>query len=72
MTYQQQFQFDFNDEQVQQLVDVIIDEFGTQLVECDLVESILLVLENVPGFELTTEQPILSVINLIRSKYYGK
>lgn len=58
-------------EQFNSLVEFIIDEYGTGLPEEELVESTLVVLEDVPGFEVVSNQSIQHVINQIRNQYYG-
>ena len=58
-------------EQFTSLVEFIIDEYGIGLPEEELVESILVVLEDIPGFEVVSNQSIQRVINQIRNQYYG-
>ena len=57
--------------QIKILTEVVIDQFGSELPEEELVDSIALVLEDVPGIEMESSQSIQYVINLIRNRYYG-
>jgi hypothetical protein len=62
----------FTQEQVRSLSKYIVDVYGTGLPEEELVESISVVLEDIPGFELESNQSIQHVINQIRNQYYGR
>ena len=57
------------DDQLHDLVIIIRDQFGIGLPTDELEESISLVLEDVPGFELVSTQTIQRVINQVR-RYY--
>jgi len=56
--------------QIKSLSEYIVDVYGTGLPEEELVESISVVLEDVPGFELVSSQSVQCVINQIRNQYY--
>ena len=58
-----------SDDQLDQLVRFLIDEFGVGLSGDELDESIGLVMENIPGFELVSTQTIHQWVNQIRSRY---
>jgi hypothetical protein len=58
-----------SDDQLDQLVRFLIDEFGVGLSGDELDESIGLVMENIPGFELVSTQTIHRLVNQIRSRY---
>jgi hypothetical protein len=58
--------------QIRLLSDYIVDVYGTGLPEEELVESISVVLEDVPGVELVSSQSFQCVINQIRNQYYGR
>jgi hypothetical protein len=59
-------------EQIRSLSEYIVDVYGTGLPEEELVESISVVLEDVPGVELVSSQSFQCVINQIRNQYYGQ
>jgi len=58
-----------SDDQLDQLVRFLIDEFGIGLSGDELDESIGLVMENIPGFELVSTQTVHRLVNQIRSRY---
>jgi len=58
-------------DQIEMLVQVVIDEFGSDLPEEELVDAIALVLESLPGIEMESNQSIQCVIQQIRNQYYG-
>ena len=58
-----------SDDQLDELVRFLIDEFGVGLSGDELDESIGLVMENIPGFELVSTQKIHRLVNQIRSRY---
>ena len=58
-----------SDDQFDQLVRFLIDEFGVGLSGDELDESIRLVMENIPGFELVSTQTIHRLVDQIRSRY---
>ena len=59
-------------EQIKSLSEYIVEVYGTGLPEEELVESISVVLEDVPGFELVSSQSVQCVINQIRNQYHGQ
>ena len=58
-----------SEDQLDQLVRFLIDEFDVGLSRDELDESIGLVMENIPGFELVSTQTIHRLVNQIRSRY---
>lgn len=56
-------------DQLHELAIIILDVYGSGLPKCELEESIALVLEDVPGFELASTQTIQRVISQVR-RYY--
>ena len=58
-----------NDVQLHELAIIILDVYGSGLPKDELEESIALVLEDIPGFELATTQTIQRVISQVR-RYY--
>lgn len=58
-------------DQIEMLTQVVIDDFGTDLPEEELVDAIALVLESLPGIEMESNQSIQCVIQQIRNQYYG-
>jgi hypothetical protein len=59
-------------EQIILLSEYVADAYGSDLSEEELVESILVVLEDIPGFESVSSQSVQCVINQIRNQYYGR
>ena len=72
MTSRIQFQCFLSDDQIHELVDVVIEQFGTGLSGNELVESIRLVMEDIPGIEMESTQEIQCVVNQIRSHYHDQ
>ena len=72
MTSRNQSKCFLSDEQIHELVDVVIQEFGSGLSGNELVESIRLVMEDVPGIEMESTQEIHCVVNQIRNIYHDK
>ena len=56
-------------DQLEELVRYIVDEFGSDLSQEELDESIGVVMENVPGLELESTQEIQRLVESIRRKY---
>jgi len=59
-------------EQIADLSQYIIEDFGSDLPEEELIEAIALVLENVPGIESESNRSIQGLIRLIGNQYYGR
>jgi hypothetical protein len=57
------------EDQLHQLAIVVIDMYGAGLPRDELEESIALVLENVPGYELASTRTIRRVVDQV-SRYY--
>ena len=71
MASKNQLVVDLTTEQIEVLVEVITEQGGSVMPEEELVESIRVVLEDVPGFDLASNRSIQCVINRIRNLYYG-
>ena len=56
-------------EQIQELSNVVTEQFGFGLPKDELVDAIRLVLEDIPGIEIVSNQEIHQVTNLIRNSY---
>ena len=56
--------------QEQSLVAIIIEEFGADMLLGDFSEALLSVLEDVAGFETTSEQAINLLSQQLWSQYY--
>lgn len=69
MTSRNQFQCFLTDEQIHELVDVVIKQFGSGLSGNELIESIRLVMEDIPGIETESTQEIHCVVNHVRTLY---
>ena len=71
MTNENQHHETLNNDQIETLCRVIVDQFGSDLSEETLIEFIYLVLEDVPGIEMESDQSIQHIINQIRIIYHG-
>jgi hypothetical protein len=60
---------DLTNEQRNEIVNVIIDHYGSRLSGCELVEVIGLILENIAGFDIADSQSLIQTIRDIRSQY---
>lgn len=56
--------------QIQQIAQYLIEDHGSSLPESQLVEEIGLVLEDIAGFELASDNDKQSTIQQIRSTYH--
>ena len=72
MTTRNQFQCFLTNEQIHELFDVVIEQYGTGLSGNELVESIRLVLEDIPGIEMESTQEIHCIVNQVRYLYDDK
>lgn len=57
-------------EQKQQLVEIISEEFGTEMNNAEFTEALLGLLEDVPGFETAKRNMINKLVNQLWSKYH--
>ena len=55
--------------QLTDIVDMIVDDYGSRLTGGEVSEVIGLILENVPGFETVDSQTLTQTINEIRKRY---
>ena len=55
--------------QIQELSDVVTEQFGSDLPKDELDNAIRLVLEDIPGIEIVSTQDIHQVINQIMNSY---
>ena len=58
-------------EQIQHLAQCILDEYGPDLTGYRLTDAVLLMLEDIAGFELADEVAMNLIINQIREQYDG-
>ena len=72
MANQTHIQCFLSEEQVRELVSIVIDQFGVDLSGNELIESIYLILEDIPGIEIEGIQDIHCVINQVRNLYDDK
>ena len=56
--------------QEQSLVAIIIEEFGADMLLGEFAEALLNVLEDMAGFEASTEEEISSLIQQLWSQYH--
>jgi len=55
--------------QLTDIVDTIVDDYGSRLTGGEVSEVIGLILENVPGFETVDSNTLTQTINEIRKRY---
>ena len=55
--------------QLTDIVDMIVDDYGSRLTGGEVSEVIGLILENVPGFETVDSNTLTQTINEIRNRY---
>ena len=58
-------------DQIQEISNIVTDQFGFGLPKDELADAIRLVLEDVPGIEIVSHQEIHHITNLIRNSYNG-
>lgn len=56
-------------EQIRELVTFVIDQFGVDLSGNELIEVIQLVMEDIPGIEVESDQDIHRLMNQVRNLY---
>ena len=56
--------------QLTDIVDMIVDDYGSRLTGGEVSEVIGLILENISGFETIDSNTFTQVINEIRTRYY--
>ena len=59
-----------NDEQLRELADIVIEQFGVDLSGDELNEAIQLLMEDIPGIEMETTQAIHCVLTQVRNLYH--
>ncbi len=57
-------------EQQHQLVEIINEEFGTEMNNAEFTDALLGLLEDMPGFETTKQNTIYKLTNQLWSKYH--
>lgn len=57
-------------EQKQHLVEIISEEFGTEMNNAEFTDALLGLLEDVPGFETSKQSTINKLVNQLWSKYH--
>jgi hypothetical protein len=60
----------FTEDQLSNIVNMLIDRYGSQLSGSELLEVIGLILENISGFETADSESLTEMINDIRNRYY--
>ena len=70
MTNQKHIECFLSNEQICELVTFVIEQFGIDLSGDELTESIHLVLEDVPGIEVESDQDIHRLLNQVRNLYH--
>ena len=59
-----------NDEQLSEFAEAVIEQFGVDLSGDELTETIYLMMEDIPGIEMETEQAIHCVLTQVRNLYH--
>jgi len=59
-----------NDEQLRELADIVVEEFGVDLSGDELNEAIQLLMECIPGIELESPHAIHCVLTQVRNLYH--
>ena len=57
-------------EQKQQLVEIINEEFGTEMQLAEFTDALLGLLEDMPGFETAKQSTINKIANQLWSNYH--
>jgi hypothetical protein len=57
-------------EQVKELAQYLLDEYGPDLTGQGLTDGVLLVLEDIAGYEFANEEVVQLILNQIREQYY--
>jgi hypothetical protein len=57
-------------EQIQHLAQYILEIYGPDLTGQQLTDGVLLVLEDIAGYELADDEAIRLILNQIREHYY--
>lgn len=57
-------------EQKQQLVEIITEEFGTEMNNAEFTDALLGLLEDMPGYETAKQSTINKLVNQLWSKYH--
>lgn len=57
-------------EQKQQLVEIISEEFGTEMNNAEFTDALLGLLEDMPGYETAKQSTINKLANQLWSKYH--
>jgi hypothetical protein len=57
-------------DQKQHLVEIISEEFGTEMNNAEFTDALLGLLEDVPGFETAKQSTINKIANQLWSKYH--
>ena len=58
------------EDQLHNIVDMIVDDYGSRLTGGEVSEIAALILENISGFETVDSQALTQTINEIRKRYY--
>lgn len=61
---------DLTDNQLQRLAQYLIDDFGLDLTDQKLTDCVLLLFEDIAGFETADARLTQSTVNQIRKRYY--
>lgn len=57
-------------EQKQHLVEIISEEFGTEMNNAEFTDALLGLLEDVPGFETAKQSTINKLVNQLWNNYH--
>ena len=60
----------FTDEQIQHLAQYLLEEYGPDLTSHRLTDAVLLMLEDIAGYEMADVEETNLILNQIREQYY--
>ncbi len=63
---------ELKDDQLNEIVNLIIDSYGSRLSCDELSEIIGLILENIAGYDTADPESLTQTIRKIRSQYYAQ
>ena len=62
--------YGFTNEQIQHLAHYLLEEHGPDLTGHELTDAVLLMLEDIAGYEMADDEEMNLIINQIREQYY--
>ena len=59
-----------SNQQIHELAALLVDQYGVDLSGDELTESIYMILEDMPGIEIESDQEIHRLMNQVRNVYH--